>query len=159
MPDYFKRTLERLQHKAEVYPQYSPHPFTAINYSKQPEAQYAMKDDNSPLMLPKEVTYVQRVVGSFLYYARAIDSTMLTALSQIAHQQSQPTDNTMKKCQQLMDYTNTYCDTAVRFYASDMVLEVDSDAAYLVMPKAQSIYAGYSRLLQNKETQHRRIHN
>ena len=45
-----------------------------------------------------------------------------------------------------MDYANTYKDAYVRFYASDMHLMVDSDAAYLVLPKARSRIAGYFRL-------------
>ena len=53
-------------------------------YSTQPGQQYATKDDDNPLILPKETKYIQSVVGSFLYYARAIDSTMLPALAQIA---------------------------------------------------------------------------
>ena len=40
-----------------------------------------------------------------------------------------------------------------------MILEVDTDAAYLIMPKARSRYAGYFRLLHNKNKPHRHIHN
>ena len=42
-----------------------------------------------------------------------------------------------------MDYVATYPNTYIRFYASDMVLNIDSDAAYLVAPKARSRVAGY----------------
>ena len=42
-----------------------------------------------------------------------------------------------------MDYAATYPNTFVRYKASDMVLNVDSDAAYLVAPKARSRIAGY----------------
>jgi hypothetical protein len=38
----------------------------------------------------------------------------------------------------LMDYLHTYPNAVVRFYASDMILKVTSDAAYLVQPKARS---------------------
>ena len=58
-----------------------------------------MQDDATPLLLPKETKYIQSVVGSFLYYARAIDSIMLPALAQIAKQQSQPTILTKDKRQ------------------------------------------------------------
>ena len=67
-----------------------------------------MKEDTSPLLLPKESKYVQQVIGTFLYYARALDSTMLPALNQLANQQANPTQNTLAKCKQLMDYANTY---------------------------------------------------
>ena len=43
----------------------------------------------------------------------------------------------------LLDYLNTYKHAVIRFYRSDMQLYVDSDAAYLVAPKAKSRIAGY----------------
>lgn len=42
-----------------------------------------------------------------------------------------------------MDYLHTYPDAYLRYYASDMILHVNSDAAYLVVPKARSRVAGY----------------
>ena len=52
----------------------------------------------------------------------------------------------MKKIQRLMDHVNTYDNAYIKFYASDMQLIIDSDAAYLVLPKSCSIIAGYFRL-------------
>ena len=43
----------------------------------------------------------------------------------------------------LLDYVTTYPNPKIRFYASDMILHVDSYAAYLVQPNAQSRYSGY----------------
>ena len=43
----------------------------------------------------------------------------------------------------LLDYAATYPNPKLRFYASDMVLHVDSDVAYLVLPNSKSCYAGY----------------
>ena len=45
-----------------------------------------------------------------------------------------------------MDYIATYPDVSIRYYASDMQLHVDSDAAYLVLPKACSRFDGYFQL-------------
>ena len=42
-----------------------------------------------------------------------------------------------------MDFLNTHDNAFLWYYASDMVLHVDSDAAYLVCPKARSRVAGY----------------
>ena len=42
-----------------------------------------------------------------------------------------------------MDYVSTYPNAYIRFHASSMILHVDSDAAYLVLPKAKSRIAGY----------------
>ena len=42
-----------------------------------------------------------------------------------------------------MDFVATHPNAYIRYYASDMVLHIDSDAAYLVAPKAKSRVAGY----------------
>ena len=88
-------------------------------------------------------TRVQSVVRSFLYYGQAVDNTILPALNEISLHQASPTENTNEKNQMLLDYLNTFSDTKIRFYASDMQLFVDSDAAYLVAPKAKSRIAGF----------------
>ena len=43
----------------------------------------------------------------------------------------------------LLDYLNTYKHAVICFFRSDMKLHVDSDAAYLVAPKAKSRIAGF----------------
>ena len=45
-----------------------------------------------------------------------------------------------------MDYAATYPNVYVRYYASDMVLLIDSNAAYLVLPNTRSRIAGYFQL-------------
>ena len=136
MPDYVRNALQKLQHKVHIFPQYSPHNFIITKWTQKGDRQYTRQLDTSPFLTPKETTYVQTVVGTFLYYARALDSTMLPALNNIASQQSQPTKNVLEKIKQLLDYANTYQNVFIRYYASDMQLHVDSDAAFLVLPKA-----------------------
>ena len=41
-----------------------------------------------------------------------------------------------------MDYAATYLDAYLRYYASDMKLNIDSDDLYLVLPNARIIIAG-----------------
>ena len=146
MPDYIRNALKKLLYKQKVYPQYSLHEHNAVNWTNKGERQYAQQPDDTPLLDEKSTKYVQSAVGCFLYYARALDSTMLPALNQIASQQAQPTQRVLTKVQRLLDYANTYSQAYVRFYASDMQLMIDSDAAYLVLPKARSRIAGYFRL-------------
>ena len=94
-----------------------------------------------------------------MYYARALDSTMLPALNQIGSQQATPTQNTLKALHQLLDYAYTYPNAQVKFNASDMCLTVDSDAAYLVLPNARSRYAGHFCLLDNPTKPNRSLYN
>ena len=68
---------------------------------------------------------------------------MLPALNNISSQQANPTMSTKKQCERLMDYASTYPDVFLRYHARDMILHVDSDAAYLVAPKARSRIAGF----------------
>ena len=68
---------------------------------------------------------------------------MLPGLNDIGTTQAKPTTKTKSECQQLIDYAATYPDIFIRYYASDMILHVDSDAAYLVAPKARSRISGY----------------
>ena len=44
----------------------------------------------------------------------------------------------MEKSNWIMDYLHTYPNAVILFYASDMILKIYSDAAYLVQPKARS---------------------
>ena len=104
-------------------------------------------------MLDKSDTrWIQSAVGSLLYYGRALDNTILPALNTIGTEQALPTATTKKKVQRLLDYVNIYPNAVLRFYASDMILKIDSDAAYLVLPKARSRFAGYFRLLDKPTT-------
>ena len=48
-----------------------------------------------------------------------------------------------------MDYLHTYPNAYIHFYASDMILHVDSNAAYLVAPKVRRRIAGYFHLLDH----------
>eukprot|EP00957_Ditylum_brightwellii_P069129 5248780-Ditylum_brightwellii.AAC.1 len=46
----------------------------------------------------------------------------------------------------------TYPNAAVRFYASDMILHIHSNAAIMVLPEACSRAGGYFYLSSNPET-------
>ena len=78
------------------------------------------------------------MIGTFLYYICAVDSTMLTALSAIASAQAKPTEETMTRCKQFLDYAATHQDAILTYKASDIVLVVHSDTSYLSEPKARS---------------------
>ena len=82
-------------------------------------------------------------MGTLLYYSRAVDSTLATALSTIASQQANGTEETMKACHQLLDYVASHPNAVLRYLASDMILAVHSDASYLSEPKARSRAGGH----------------
>lgn len=109
MPGYLENALDKLQYTTQVYPQYSPHQHHPINYSrKKGKRPTATEPDTSPLLSPDKIVYIQQAVGTLLYYARALDNTMLTTLNDIGTQQALPTQKVKQKVQQLLDYANTY---------------------------------------------------
>ena len=92
---------------------------------------------------PKETLRLQEILGTLLYYARALDSTLLTAISELGTEQSRGTAATMVKVTQLLNYCATNPEATIRYTASDMVLHIDSDASYLSVTKARSRAAGF----------------
>jgi len=138
MPNYIKNALTRLRHKPPTTKQYSLHDWIRPSYGS--KIQYANDPPDLPQLNKDQTLHIQTVTGILLYYVRAIDSTMLPALLEIAREQAKPTETTMKKYNRLLDYATTYPEATLRYRKSDMVLHVDTDAAYLVLPGARSRY-------------------
>jgi hypothetical protein len=67
---------------------------------------------------------------------------MLTALSSLASKQAAPTERTMQKCLQFLDYAASQEDAIVTYQAS-MRLVIHSNASYLSEPKACSRAGGH----------------
>ena len=87
--------------------------------------------------------------GTLLYYARAVDCTMLATLGSIATQQAIPTANTMRKIKKLLDYAATHPDAEVTYRARNMVLAANSDASYLSETKYRSRAGGHFFMASN----------
>ena len=121
--------------------QLSPHEYNKPIFGAR--IQYASTPDSSPLLDLPGKKFVQAVVGSLLYYGRAIDSTLLVALNEVAAHQAAPTQYIKNKCKRILDYVATFPNVKIRYNASDMILHVDSDAAYLVQDGARSRIAGH----------------
>ena len=83
------------------------------------------------------------MIGTILYYARAVDDTILVSLGTLASKQSAATEATSAATMQLLNYCATHPDAVVRFHASGMQLAIDSDASYLSESEALSRVAGY----------------
>ena len=63
---------------------------------------------------------------------------MSVALGTIAAQQSIATQTTSNCVNHLLDYCHTHPDAKLRYHASDMILNIHSDASYKSEAKAQS---------------------
>ena len=141
MPGYIDKALARFNHEAPKKPQNQPHEHTIPTFGA--KVQYAKEEDTTTPLSKDDKKYIQQVLGTLLYYGRAVDSTILVALSTIASAQATPTTDTMRKTKQLLDYVATHPDAILSFKASDMILAVHSDASYLSEAQARSRAGGH----------------
>jgi hypothetical protein len=65
------------------------------------------------------------------------------ALSSIAIKQSKGMTNTMEKTKQLLDYLATHPDATIQFQASDIIMNVHSNASYLSESDTHSRACGH----------------
>ena len=134
MPSYCKEALLRFNHVLGKL-RHQPHKPTIQTYGA--TTQCTKEDDASALLSNEEKNFVQQVTGTFIFYARAVDNTMLVVLSAIASKQAAPPQETMEKVNLFLDYVTTHPDTVLTFKKSYMVLVVHSVASSLTEPKAR----------------------
>jgi hypothetical protein len=134
MPGYIIKQLKKYKHASPTRPQHCPYTPEPKQYGS--DAQRPLPKDTSPPLSKEDIKHVQRVIGSILYYARAVNLTVLMALSTIASEQAKGTESTMEKTKQLLDYLATNPDATIRFHASDIILNIHSDASYLSAAKS-----------------------
>jgi hypothetical protein len=132
MPGYVEKALHRFTHPNPTKPQHAPHLWIAPDYGA--SIQYAEPEDTSTPLNKQCITRLQQIIGTFLFYGRAVDNTMLVALGTLAAAQTQGTEKTMDATVQLLNYAATHPDAAVRFHKSNMILYIHSDAPYLSEP-------------------------
>ena len=143
MPGYVARALQRFKH-SPTRPEHAPHKSVLPQYGA--PIQYATAPDTSPKLDKAGIKNVQAIVGVFLYYARAIDNTMMVALNDIAASQAQATEHTAEACTKLLNYAASHPDAEIKYNRSNMILHTHSDASYLSAPKARSRAGGYHYL-------------
>jgi hypothetical protein len=119
MPLYVSNVLSKFQHDAPKHPQHTPSRYVTPVYGA--KTQYATKDETPPLTA-KQCLTIQKVTGSVLYYARAVDPTVLMPLNDIATEQTKAMEKTQAATNQILDYLATHPDITIRYHSSDMVL-------------------------------------
>jgi hypothetical protein len=152
MPGYVSNILRKFQHDSPKHPQHKPSRYVTPVYGA--KTQYATKDKTPPLTAHQCLT-IQKVTGSVLYYARAVDPTVLMPLNEIATQQTKATERTQAATNQMLDYLATHPDATIRYHASDIVLHIHSDASYLSVSNARSRVGGLFSLGNNPPPQAR----
>jgi hypothetical protein len=128
MLGYLTKAMTCFKHEAPTKIQNSPHCHIEVKYGA--KHQYVDNKEDSPPFNNEETKYVQAVAGTLLYYARAVDPTILPALSSFATKQAIPTMKTMETVKQLLDYCATQEEAIITFSASKMILCIHSDTRY-----------------------------
>ncbi len=129
MPGYIKKMLQKYKHHISSKPQHCPYSPSPKQYGA--KAQQPLPINISPKLSLEEIKEIQCIISCILYYARAINISVLMALSSIAIKQTKGTTSTMEKANQCLDYLVTNPNATMRFRVSDMIMNVHSDTLYL----------------------------
>ena len=92
----------------------------------------------NPRLSKENKIFIVQVVGMFLFLRRAVDSTRLMPISALASEQANPTEETMRKCKQFLDYVATQEEAVINFLASNIILTIHSNKSHLSVAKARS---------------------
>ena len=98
MPNYVHKNLVKYKHEPPRKPQHCPYEPAPKKYRR--ESNEVTEEPESPSVDGEKKKYVQQVLGSFQYYARAVDPTIQQALSAIAEEESKPTERTLERVKQ-----------------------------------------------------------
>lgn len=140
-----KSALQRLHCPPPTRPQRALHKHNKLVCSHK-EPQGATKEDTLDPLPSAKAMHAQEVVGALPFCGRAVNDTVLAALSSLVTSQAQAMRETAKGVAQLLNHAATHPDAVVHFWVSDMVLHTDSDAPHLSEPKARSRVAGHHHL-------------
>ena len=89
------------------------------------------------------------IVGILLYYALAIEKTLLSVLGDISPEQSKSTKNIYSKVLQFLNYICTHPLAIIEYHSSEIILHVSSYASYNLVSKGRSRASGVHYLSDN----------
>ena len=139
MPNYIPRMLEHFFPGTSLAGAPSPAVYTPPTYGAKVQQTF---EDTSDVLSAKDKTRLQAIIGSLLFYARAIDCTLLPAVTAIASTIANPTTQAMAAAERTCNYAATYPNNKLVYKACDMVLYIHSDASYFSRPGGRSVIGG-----------------
>jgi hypothetical protein len=87
MPGFVSNVLSKFQHDSPKHPQHTPSRYVTPVYGA--KTQYATRDE-TPSLTAQQCLTIQKITGSVLYYARAVDHTVLMTLNDITTERNKP---------------------------------------------------------------------
>ena len=142
MPGYIEAILVRFHHQRPRKPELSPHRYASRSFNAA-NAQTPIPEDDSARLNAAGVLRVQRIVGSILYYARALDTPLLPVLTEIGSNQAKETEETLAATKKLLDFVATFPDACICYIASAMCLWIDYDSLFASIRNARSRVGGF----------------
>ena len=137
MKGYIQDLRVKYGHATPTKPQHSLHKHHAIVYGA--KTPLSPEEYTCAKLVATGIKCIQGIVGSLLYYARAVNNKLLVSLSTIGSQQAAATANTIKAINQLLNYVATYPDNGTTFQTSHMILTAHYyDAIFLNETKLHS---------------------
>lgn len=146
MPGYVDKLLER---HADIIPsrtRSTPEDYIPINYHDHTPATRDPLPDSSPPLSEPDIKRLQSIIGSLLYYARAVDPTILHAVNHAASLQAQPTQAVLNRAIRILQYLKRYPNNHLTYQACQMILHGMSDCSYLSRNNSRSVGGGYAYL-------------
>jgi hypothetical protein len=132
MPGCVQRVPTDFAHPPLSCPEHQPHHHNEPQYSTKLQLMDPT-DTTQPLTTAQNLE-----LQKFLYYARAVNPTMLVTLSALVPQQTKGMARTAPDAVKFLNYCATHPDASIRYTQSDMILCCHSDASYLSKSQAPS---------------------
>ena len=129
MPGYVEKAIIRFG-KPNKSGANSPIHYTPPAYGREQQMTQDLPPEAYEYVDAKTKTFVQEVTGVFLFYSRAVDPTMLTAVNRISSEQSKPTKATLLAVDRLLSYAERHPVSRIALRPSNMQLCAQSDASY-----------------------------
>jgi hypothetical protein len=100
MPGYIKAALHKFQHPTPTRPNNAPYKWNPPIYGAKP--QYIEAQEDIPLLPQKDVTRIQQLAGTLLYYARALDPILILSVNVLESEHTQATTASADKVIKLL---------------------------------------------------------
>ena len=122
MPGYVQQAVKKFQHRINhtIKSRDAPHPYKGTKNHGLPMTQ---PHNNATKLTPQAIKHLQKIMSTF-FFSRAVDPTMLTALSFIAAEQTQRTQTTKEKTENFLTYASTHPNATIKFDKSYMTLKI-----------------------------------
>jgi hypothetical protein len=141
MPGYVEAALHKFQHPPPGKIQDAPHDWNKPVYGL--KIQHTTNDSTADQLDPKAINLIQKIVDTLLYYAIAVDPTMLVALGDLFLEQTHATTTTWDAVVWSLNYAATHPNATICYVASDMWLHIHSNASYISVSRAHSRAGGH----------------